>query len=288
MVIAFYLGSECADGGRLLRSVLRSRAILGGQSIVVPPPRHYRNLTRAALAVLNGDTSDPDRIGALIDEVTAREPAERSVMFAESVIGEPGQSLDGGMLCPLAPLRLAAFRALLQGRPLEFHLTLCNPALMAQTLAQRDETRPSMTGTEARGLSWLATMTEIIRTNPGIRMTLWCNEDTALIWPEVLRAVSGYRGPALLDGDNDLLAALLTDEGYRSLARSLLARPPRSPAERRIRIGVALEADAKPGALDLDITLPGWTEADVAAVTDRYIADCAEIAALPGVTFITA
>ena len=287
-MIAFYLGADGTDSGRLLRSVLRSREILGSQSIIVPPPRHYRNLTRAALTVLNGDTSAAERVGALMDEVAAREPADRLVMFAESVFSEPGQAVDGHLLYPLAPLRLAAFRALLQGRPMEFHLALCNPATIAQALGTANDGARALTGAEARELSWLATMTEIIRTNPGIRLTLWCYEDAALIWPEVLRALSGYRGPALLDGDNDMLAMLLTEEGYRSLARSLLARPPRSVAERRDRIGTALEADAKPDVLALDIGLPGWGGDDVRVISERYEEDCAEIARLPGVTFIAA
>lgn len=287
-MIAFYLGADGTDSGRLLRSVLRSREILGSQSIIVPPPRHYRNLTRAALTVLNGDTSAAERVGALMDEVAAREPADRLVMFAESVFSEPGQAVDGHLLYPLAPLRLAAFRALLQGRPMEFHLALCNPATIAQALGTANDGARALTGAEARELSWLATMTEIIRTNPGIRLTLWCYEDAALIWPEVLRALSGYRGPALLDGDNDMLAMLLTEEGYRSLARSLLARPPRSVAERRDRIGTALEADAKPDVLALDISLPGWGGDDVRVISERYEEDCAEIARLPGVTFIAA
>lgn len=287
-MIAFYLGADGTDSGRLLRSVLRSREILGSQSIIVPPPRHYRNLTRAALTVLNGDTSAAERVGALMDEVAAREPADRLVMFAESVFSEPGQAVDGHLLYPLAPLRLAAFRALLQGRPMEFHLALCNPATIAQALGTANDGARALTGAEARELSWLATMTEIIRTNPGIRLTLWCYEDAALIWPEVLRALSGYRGPALLDGDNDMLAMLLTEEGYRSLARSLLARPPRSVAERRDRIGTALEADAKPDVLALDVSLPGWGGDDVRVISERYEEDCAEIARLPGVTFIAA
>lgn len=287
-MIAFYLGADGTDSGRLLRSVLRSREILGSQSIIVPPPRHYRNLTRAALTVLNGDTSAAERVGALMDEVAAREPADRLVMFAESVFSEPGQAVDGHLLYPLAPLRLAAFRALLQGRPMEFHLALCNPATIAQALGTANDGARALTGAEARELSWLATMTEIIRTNPGIRLTLWCYEDAALIWPEVLRALSGYRGPSLLDGDNDMLAMLLTEEGYRSLARSLLARPPRSVAERRDRIGTALEADAKPDVLALDISLPGWGGDDVRVISERYEEDCAEIARLPGVTFIAA
>ena len=85
-----------------------------------------------------------------------------------------------------------------------------------------------------------------------------------------------------------MLAMLLTEEGYRSLARSLLARPPRSVAERRDRIGTALEADAKPDVLALDISLPGWGGDDVRVISERYEEDCAEIARLPGVTFIAA
>ncbi len=284
-MIALHLGADCTDGGALIRSMLRSRSVLATQAIVVPPPRHYRTLIRAALAVLNGDTSAADRVGAILDDLVADQSAERTVLFAEGLICEPGQALDGQMLYPLAPLRLAAFRALVPGRTIEFQMALCNPAILVPTLAGRPGGNP-MTGQEARALSWLSTLTQIIRTNPGIRLTLWCNEDTPLIWPEVLRAVSGYQGPALLDGDNDLLSALLTDEGYTSLARSLIARPPASAADRRDRISAALEANARAGILDMDVALPGWNSEDIDAITESYVADCAEIARLPGVRFI--
>lgn len=286
--IALHLGSECTDGGVLIRSMLRSRSVLADQSIVVPPPRHYRTLIRAALAVLNGDTSGADRVDSVLDELVTSQTAERLVLFADRLICEPGQAIDGQLLYPLAPLRLAAFRALVPGRTIEFQMALCSPAILVPALAaQSDASGTSMTGQEARALSWLSTVTEIIRTNPGIRMTLWCNEDTPLIWPDVLRAISAYRGPALLDGDNDLLSALLTDTGYTSLARSLIARPPVSAADRRNRISAALEAHARPGSLEMDVTLPGWTTEDIEAITERYIADCAEIARLPGVRFVS-
>ena len=290
MSIAFHLGADSTDGGRLMRSVLRSRAPLAEQSISVPPPRHYRTFVRAALAVLNGDTSNADQVAALFEDIAAREQMNRMVMFCDSLICEPGQALDGQMLYPLAPLRLAAFRALLPGRSPEFHLALCSPATLVPTLslqpAMSGQSR-LMTGPEAADLSWLATLTQIIQTNPGIRLTLWCNEDTPLLWPDILRALTGYRGPALLEGDNDLLAALLTESGYTSLARSLIARPPVTAADRRNRISTALEADARPNALEIDVTLPGWSADDIATITSRYIADCAEIARLPGVTFLS-
>lgn len=285
-MIALHLGADCTDGGTLIRSMLRSRSALAAQSIVVPPPRHYRTLIRAALAVLNGDASAADRVGAILDELVADQSAERTVLFGEGLICEPGQALDGQLLYPLAPLRLAAFRALVSERTIEFQMALCNPAILVPTLAGQPGGGEPMTGRKARELSWLATLTQIIKTNPGIRLTLWCNEDTPLIWPDVLRAVSGYQGPALLDGDNDLLSALLTDDGYTSLARSLIARPPANAADRRNRISAALEANARTGVLDMDVTLPGWSSEDIAAITEKYIADCAEIARLPGVRFI--
>ena len=38
--------------------------------------------------------------------------------------------------------------------------------------------------------------------------------------------------------------------------------------------------------MQFDINLPGWTDDIVAQVTEAYIRDCAEIAAMPGVRFV--
>ena len=47
-----------------------------------------------------------------------------------------------------------------------------------------------------RRLRWSDTVRNIRIHNPGVPLTVWCDEDTPLIWPEVLQAVSGH-APAI-------------------------------------------------------------------------------------------
>ena len=121
---------------------------------------------------------------------------------------------------------------------------------------------------------------------PGIALTLGGAEDLPLLWPEVIRAIAGVGPEEALEGDHDLIATLMTDEGLAALKASVETQGPRSAAERRRETAGFLERPALPEALEVEIALPGWTGALVAAMTEAYDEDCAEIAALPGVTFL--
>jgi hypothetical protein len=122
---------------------------------------------------------------------------------------------------------------------------------------------------------------------PDARLVLWCNEDTALIWPELLHAMAGMDGTASLEGEDDMLTMLLSEEGLAALRVHLAeAEGPFSQAERRDITTSFLERFARPEEMEASIDMPGWSAELVAEMTEIYDEDVAEAADLPGVVFL--
>jgi hypothetical protein len=79
------------------------------------------------------------------------------------------------------------------------------------------------------------------------------------------------------------LADLMEREGLLALRTALSETPPRTALARRALMADHLEAHARPGVMDEEVTLPGWTDAHVAEVSNAYDADLARLARMPGV-----
>ncbi len=289
MRIVFHLGVHCTDEGRLVRALLRSRGALLSLGVAVPPPRHYRSLLRETLGILNGTAASAEVQELLLDVMVDAEGVSRVVLFNDSLICLPQRAISDEGLYPMAARRLATARGLFPDHLTEFHLALCNPATLVPTLAKRagpDGYEAVMAGANLLRLRWLPTIRQVLQMNPGVQLTVWCNEDTPLIWPEVLRVLTGLAPEVALEGDNDLLATLLTPEGLAGLIPALAGLDPTDRGTRRERISAALELHGRDEEMEIDADLPGWTEQTVERVTEAYIADCAAIAILPGVTFL--
>lgn len=289
MEIAFHLGVHCTDDGRLVRSLLRSRAALILQGIAVPPPRRYRSMLRETLNILDGMAANADVEGLLIDTLSDDEAAHRIVLFHESLICIPQRAISNEGLYPMAARRITGFSQLFPSHDTAFYMALCNPATLVPTLALRAGPNGYETVTDGaiiQRLSWLTTIRRILEANPGVSLTLWCNEDTPLVWHEVLRALTGISPDVALEGDLDLLSVLLTDEGLEQVGTDLSRIATGATDARRAAITRALESHARPEEMEIDVPLAGWTDAMIAAITARYESDCAAIAALPGVRFI--
>lgn len=119
----------------------------------------------------------------------------------------------------------------------EFHIGLRNPATYLPELHRRQRGRDydDFIGEADPGdLRWSDLIVNLIEKNPQADICVWADEDTPLIWPEVLRAVSGHSADLALEGSDDLLESLMTAEGMRRM-RVYMASHPR----RRLRSAAA-------------------------------------------------
>lgn len=289
MQLAFHLGCHATDEGKLVRSILRSRDVLLAHGIHVPGPRRYRNILPDTLGVLHGSVATDDAQKLLLGSVLDSEDAERALFFHENLISAPSQVFSDEGLYATAPGQFAALVSLFPSHETEFTMALCNPATLIPSLMQRarmPDLGALVTPENAKRLRWLPTMERVMERNPGLKLTLWCNEDTPLLWPEVLRALTKLGHDTPHEGDLDMVAALLPPDGFAELTQDMINDPPPSIPAWRQRIVDALEDYRNPELMEIAVTLPGWTQEVIDEVTETYFADCAAIAALPGVTFL--
>jgi hypothetical protein len=288
MRIVYHLGAHCTDDERLLRCFLKNRAVLAAEGIVVPGPAKYRTLLRDTAAQLRGQPAHRDTQALLLDQIMDADRAERLIFSWDNFMGY-AQGAIGATLYPAAAQRLAAFVQCFPETPHEFHMGLRNPATflpaMQDKLSQRapDAAAPA----DPRSLRWSDLLRGIRAAVPAVPITVWCDEDTPLLWPEVLRAVSGHAPGTQLEGTTDLLSAILRPEGLARMTAYMAENPTLDADQRRRVTSVFLDKFALPDAIEQDIDMPGWDEALIADLSADYDRDITRIMQIPGVTVLT-
>lgn len=288
MRIVYHLGAHFTDEERLLKCLLKNREMLAKHGVVVPGPKRYRNLLRDTAIQLKGSAANRDTQALILDKVMEEDIADRMVLSWDSFLSLAPWALDG-TLYPAAGERVRAFSQIFPEIEAEFHLAIRNPATFLPALLEK---LPNKTYAEFIGradifqLHWSQVVQRILMLNPGIPLTIWCDEDTPLIWPEVLRTVAGLPDHVVLEGEDDLLATLMSGEGLTRLQSYLESHPPATVMQWRKIVSAFLDKFALPDRIATQVEMPGWTEATVAELTRLYEEDVYRISHMPGVDFI--
>jgi hypothetical protein len=289
MQIVYHIGAHCTDEDRLVRSLLKSRGVLAPQGIIVPAPRLYRQILPRIAQSMNDGPAGAETQKVILDAVMEEEKAERLIFSHDYLIGFPRGAISEIGFYKGVVERVTAFSNLFPDAQNEFHLALRNPATMIPALIARipDATYESvMGGVDPLCLRWAPVVQRLLTALPGIDLTVWCNEDTPLIWPELLRNMAGLPAEAEMEGDFDLLSSIMSEVGLSRLKAFLESHPPRSISQRRRIVMAFLDKFALKDEIEMEIPLPGWTTDLVEAITAVYDADVAEIEAIPEIDFI--
>lgn len=290
MRIVYHLGAHCTDDDRLVRCLLNNRAVLAEQGIAVPSPLRYRKLLRDTAVHLKGKAATPETQALVLDEIMEDQVADRLILSWDSFMSFPQWAIRQSIY-PFAGERVRAFSQIFPEIEAEFHMAIRNPATFLPALFEKQKVKPYeefMEGTDPLLLRWSDVVAQIRRENPAAPLTIWCDEDVPLIWPEVLQAVSGHApGTALVDSD-ELLATIMAPDGLARLRNYMSSHPPEDALQRRRIVSAFLDKFALPDRVEYEFELPGWTDEMVRRMTDLYRADLSAIAAIDGVTLITA
>ena len=288
MRIVYHLGAHCTDDERLLRCLLKNRAALASEGIHVPGPTRYRNLLRDTAVALKGKSASLETQAMILEQITEQSHADRLILSWDNFLSYPQWALRGA-LYPNAAERIRAFTRIFPDIEAEFHLAIRNPATFLPELFQRQKGKSHdefMEGVEPLRLRWSTMITQVRALNPTVPLTIWCDEDTPLIWPDVLQAVSGHSPGLVLEDANAVLTSVMTPEGMVRLTGYLAENPPISADIRKGVVAAFLDKYADPAKLEIDLEMPGWTALLVEEMTETYEADVAQIAQMPGMTFI--
>lgn len=288
MRIVYHLGVHCTDEDRLVRCLLKNRGVLSDQGIAVPSPTRYRKLLRDTASQLRGAPASQETEAMVLDQILDEGAAERLVLSWTSFLSFPAYAV-GDMLYGTGGQRIRAFTRIFPDFESEFHLALRNPATFLPDLRDRALEKGHddiLQDVDVRRLRWSDTIREIRAENPGVPVTVWCDEDTPLIWPEVLQAVSGHDEGTVLEESDELMSVLLTDAGFSRYVAYCSEHPPQAVAQRRRVITAFLEKFGRAEQVAYEIKAPGWTEDLVDELTGSYLEDVERIARMPGVRLI--
>jgi hypothetical protein len=298
MRIVYHLGAHATDEERLLRCLLKNRGVLGAQGIMVPGPTRYRTLLRDTAIALKGQAATVETQALVLEQIMDEEgrdraDASRLILSWENFLAFIPWAVDGG-LYPSAGPRTQAFAQIFPGLETEFHLAIRNPASFLPLIFDRQKglkggkatVEAFSAGLDLHDLRWSEVIERILEANPEATVTVWCDEDTPLIWPEVLRAVAGCTPGTVLEDEGALVAELMSDDGQARMRAYVESHPVSTVAGRRKVVQAFLEKFGLREKIDQDIEMAGWTEATVSSLTQAYADDVDLIATLPGVTLI--
>ena len=291
MRIVYHLGVHCTDEERLIRCLLKNRATLSDQGILIPAPTRYRRLLRDTAVQLRGAPANAETQELVLGQIMDDDKAARLVLSWDSFLAFPQWALRG-RLYGFAGERIRAFTQIFPHIEAEFFMAIRNPATWLPALYEKQKATRSfeefIEGTDIHQLRWSDAVQQVLAENSGAPLTIWCDEDTPLIWPEVLQAVGGYSDETKLDDTDELLSLIMAGDGVARMRNYLINHPPTSVQQRRRVVSAFLEKFGLSERIDMEFSLPGWTQETVDSLTRTYREDIELIRSLPGVTLIGA
>lgn len=290
MQIVFHCGVHTTDNGRISQLLDRNEDRLRADHTELVPPARHRGLFRNPLQSLSGGTATKEMEDVLLDAILQNDHTERAILSTPGLLGVPSAATGKDGIYPSMGYRLSSLANLFPSCDAEFFIAIRNPATMLSDLAQgmSERNRQSLlSACQYFELRWNETIRRLAQSAQGRRVVIWCDEDTPLILPEIVRLL-GHISPEIpLKGDQDFLKELLTPQGQELLAADNTAQEPSAIEERRNLYSHLLRKHAAEDALEQRIELPGWTQDIVDEVTELYYHDIEEIAELPGVEFVS-
>ncbi len=289
MQIVYHIGANCTDQDRLLKSTLKNADHFAKQGVKVPGPGKYRRLIRETIQRLDGKPPMEDSREVLLDAILDDEDCKRLVMSHSEFICIHGRVFENGIFYELAELKLGGLRDLFPNDDIEIFLSLRNPATFIPALFneyKKGDFDQFMGGFDPMHMRWSDLITRIRTIAPKARLTVWCNEDTPLIWAQLIRELAGVDPMTRITGGFDLISAIITPDGMKRFVAYLKANPPQTEHQKRRIIAAFLERYAIEEEVEDEIDLPGWTDQTIATLTAEYDADVDRIRAMPDVTFI--
>lgn len=284
------MGAPCTDDDRLIRSLLKNREALAKQGIAVPTPALYRDVLKDTLRALDGAPAPEELQRNILDSANIPEGTERIIFSDPRMVSINRLVVIGAQIWPMIDRVSRSLRNLFPGARVEFMLGMRDPATLIPALFKTSRFRQFEEFTEdmqPHALAWSEMLARMRAAVPDGPVSVWCNEDTPLIWGEVMRELAGCDPLAPLQGVDDLIEDLMDPAGFRRMQRYLSENPPENEMLRRRVVAAFLDKYALDDALEEELDTPGWSAEMLDDMTASYEEDMDTVSHIPGVTLIT-
>lgn len=285
MQVIFHAGAHHTDDDRLLKCLLNNKDDFTRRGVAVPGPGKYRTLLKDTFAALADADPSPHARDILVDAILDDEKADRLILSNSHFFGSPRFALGQGGFYPLAPRRLEQLQALFSSDQVEMFLAICNPATFIPNVLSRaapQQRREILELNPPHALRWSDLLIRIREAVPDVRLTVWCNEDTPLLWAEIIREMAGLAPGTKIVGGFDLLREIMSHEGMKRFRAYLSQHPDMTDPQKRRVISAFLSKYALEDEIEEELDFPSWTEDLVDQLTDAYDADVERIQKMDG------
>ncbi len=289
MQVVFHTGAHCTDEDRLLKCLLRNKQDFSQRGIAVPGPSRYRDLLGQTFRAMENSDPAPDARAILIDAFLDDETADRMILSNAFFFGSKRIAVEEGQIYANAPQRVAYLRQLFPTDRLEMFMALRNPASFLPAVLSTlnpNKQRQAMGGLDPRNVRWSNCLNRIREAVPDVELTIWCNEDTPLIWDQIIREMAGLEHGEQVVGEFDLLSDIMSAEGMQRFTDYIQKHPKMTDVQKRRVISAFLDKFAIEDELEEELDLPGWTDELVEDMTEIYDEDVFRIQRIPGINLI--
>lgn len=290
MQLVLHTGAHFTEEERLMKCLLRNKSEFSKQGIAVPGPGKYRRLLKQTLDALKAAPASDGARDVLLDAIMDEENADRLILSNAHFFCAPRGAVRGGVLYPTAAEKMLQIRELFPHDGIELFMAMRNPATLLPVMFEHS---PKTSISNYIGISdpcdirWSDTINSIHNTVPDISITVWCNEDTPLIWAQIVRDIAGLEPGDDVVGDFDLLQEIMSGEGMKRFEAYLKSHPNMTEIQKRRVISAFLDKFALEEEIEEELDLAGWSEELMDDMTEVYDEDMLEVQRIPGVTLIT-
>lgn len=288
--IVYHLGAPHTDNDQLIRSLQKDSGLLAKNGIMMRHTKEYRHLLNAMIDELEGEMPSVVDQETLLASIIKDQKVDRLIMSNNQFMGMSAWMFYGGIFYQNAGRNTGRIRNLFPDNPCEFFLGIANPAsfIPASFKGQaKKDYEGFIKDTDLLSVHWSDVIARIQAANPGCPITVWCNEDTPIIWPTVLGEIAGIDSQIHLKGELDIIGEIISQDGSDLLVKYLDERPALTETQRRRVREIFLEKFFLDDAVEHEIDLPGWTGDTVEELTDNYEDDIERIADMKDVNFIS-
>ena len=289
MHIALHIGAHCTASDLVVRSLRRNLDRIGPLGVAVPETDTYHAVLRDAV---NGSQGEPMPAGAedaLLDSILRGFDADRLVLSNTSFVCVPDRAIEDGALYPLIH-KARWLRDLFPSHDVSFHICVRDMATYLPALfraqGKHSDFGQFLAGTDLARLRWSDPIRGLLDICPDVTVTVWCFEDSPLIWDDVMRSLGGIDEGVPLHGMFDMAAQVMERSGVARLRSYVGKRPPRTRDLRQKVTAAFIDAFADEAAMHEDRPVPTWDDALCAQLTEIYETDLSTILALDRVTAI--
>ena len=288
MRIILHAGVQCTDDERLLKTLLRNKETFEKAGVAIPHPKSYRTLLDKMLTNKNNPMTGENFLAIILKDTTVQ--SHTVILSNPLFFGSSKEVLGPQQLYPNAVKSTEQFLHLFAEDDVNLYFSIRNPASFLPAVFETSKLSDFSAFLKTKNpleIRWSEFASRLRKAFPDLPIHIWCNEYSPFIWGQILRQMGQLSAPQNIAGDFDLFAEIISDEGFERFKAYVRTHPSLTPRQLRIVMGAFAEKFGQNDKIIEEIEAPGWDEALVQDLTERYDIDVRSIDKISTVQFIS-